>query len=254
LDFLLLEDASRAAPFHKEGPEWIAPLGVILIYVIILALLTWRGYAIVFERRAARAFVDREFKTDKRGFHRRNERIDLIKAGLSLNDARERLADISGFDISEIASIYSPIKIAIWILPVIGFVGTALGMSVAIGGFSEALGGDTAAMTGTLGHKVIPGLAGAFYTTITALLAAVVCHYCATLLQGYEEDLVDQLDKGCLKKLGLNVSGTIATDEDLKKLKHNVDNVQTQVDDVQVTLATISRDVEALKAKAPKSK
>lgn len=251
LDFLLLEDASRAAPFHKEGPERYAPRAVIIFYVIILSLLTWRGCIILLERRTVKAFTDGEPKWNKKGYEKRDARIKLIDKRLSLNDARERLADISGLDICDISGIYSPIKIAIWILPVLGFIGTAFGMSAAISGFSEALGEGNDAMTGTLGHIVIPGLAGAFYTTIAALLAAVVCHFCATLFQGYEDDMVDQLDKWCLEKIETNNNTTETSSLNLLELEQKLDGAQKKVQSADKTIQDILKDMEILKKKKP---
>lgn len=205
-NFLLLEDAARAYLKH-EKPEGLdpAPIAVFVVACVVFTLLVIRLFSIYRERRALADFkkfehTDWSTARTKYANQRPAYRIELFNKHQNLNDARECVPEISGLEAAAIHGQYSPIKIGIWILPVLGFVGTALGMSSAIGGFSSALGGDASAMTFSLSQTVIPGLASAFYTTIIALLAAVVAHFCATSLQDCELHQVDELDRLCLEK------------------------------------------------------
>jgi hypothetical protein len=75
----------------------------------------------------------------------------------------------AALDASKLAASYTPLNVYAWILPVLGFIGTASGMASSIGGFSAALQGrqgQIEALANELGQKVIPGLSGAFATTM----------------------------------------------------------------------------------------
>ena len=106
--------------------------------------------------------------------------------------------DAGGFD-----NAYSLTKAYIWILPVLGFIGTAMGMAHAIGGFSLALGetSEIKVLADRLGQLVIPGLASAFSTTIVALGAAIVGHFCLTNVQAWDAEALDDLDRASIALL-----------------------------------------------------
>ena len=242
LNFLILEDAARTH-LKQERLDKV-PIAVFGLAFVVLTLLVIR---IACFYRECHALV--EFEGSKRTSwrsakskypkQRPAKRIELFNKHPSSNDARECVPEISGLEVAGIHGQYSPIKIGIWVLPVLGFVGTAFGMSKAIGGFSSALGGDANAMTSTLSQIVIPGLASAFYTTIIALLAAVVAHFCATSLHDCELHFVDELDRLCLEKFadvprpaGGGVSGDraaagslISREEFAEKLKEVEDDL-----------------------------
>ena len=112
----------------------------------------------------------------------------------------ESLPSMGALDAAAVDGCYSSTRVYIWILPVIGFIGTAVGMSDAIRGFAVALRDnlDIPSMTARLSQFVIPGLASAFGTTILALLAAIVSHFCASVLNAAEHDALGDLDRACI--------------------------------------------------------
>ena len=69
---------------------------------------------------------------------------------------------------------YSLVQGFVWAIPVLGFIGTVLGLSSAIGGFSQVLtaADDISSITTSL-RGVTAGLSVAFETTLIALVAAV---------------------------------------------------------------------------------
>ena len=116
----------------------------------------------------------------------------------SLHDAVPAAAAL---DASKLAASYTPLNVYAWILPVLGFIGTASGMASSIGGFSAALQGrqgQIEALANELGQKVIPGLSGAFATTILALAAAIVAYLCTSALRGWDQEALDELDRHCI--------------------------------------------------------
>src|SRR5258708_12062164 len=76
-------------------------------------------------------------------------------------------------------------------------------MTHASAGFSGALSqsSDVKVLTARLGQVVIPGLASAFSTTILALTAAVIGHFCTSVLQGLEQRQLDELDQASVRLL-----------------------------------------------------
>lgn len=79
-----------------------------------------------------------------------------------------------------------------------GFIGTVLGLSAAIGGFGDVLGEaeDLSAITSSL-TVVTGGLATAFETTLEALVAALAIQMLFTLLHKGEEEFLDECSDYC---------------------------------------------------------
>lgn len=92
----------------------------------------------------------------------------------------------------------------IWAMPILGFVGTVLGISLAVGGFSEFLTTnldieDVSRVTAELGN-VAPGLSFAFDTTLLGLLAGLVANVTSSAVQKRDERFFTRLDE-----LGLSI-------------------------------------------------
>ena len=93
---------------------------------------------------------------------------------------------------------YSLLRGFIWAIPVLGFIGTVLGLSQAIGGFGEVLGtnNDMSQITSSL-KIVTSGLATAFETTLEALVAALAIQLLFTFLKKHEEEFLDDCAEYC---------------------------------------------------------
>ena len=130
-------------------------------------------------------------------------RADLIiecsrREPSSLHEAVPAAASL---DAGTLAVSYGPLNVYAWVLPVLGFIGTASGMASAIGGFSTVLSSGQAQVDKIqveLSSSVIPGLAGAFETTILALGAALVAYLCTSALRDWDQEALDQLDRLCI--------------------------------------------------------
>ena len=105
-------------------------------------------------------------------------------------------------DSSTVDSSYTAIRSLIWTIPVLGFIGTVLGLGIAIGNFTNVLSdggaaaGETASIRDRLG-PVVGGLATAFNTTLVALVAAVAVQLLTTYIYKLEEDLLDDISNYC---------------------------------------------------------
>jgi biopolymer transport protein ExbB/TolQ len=112
----------------------------------------------------------------------------------------EAVPAAAGLDSGMVAGSYGPLHVYAWILPVLGFIGTASGMASSIDGFKNALGGQGQIedLSHQLAQTVIPGLSAAFETTILALAASVVTYLCTSALRSWDQDALNELDGLCI--------------------------------------------------------
>ena len=109
--------------------------------------------------------------------------------------ATEFALDDSSFYISASESSYSFPRILVWAIPLLGFIGTVIGISRAVNGFSGFLeqAGDVEQIKEGIG-TVTGGLAVAFDTTLLALLLSVVVMIPLVLVERYESQLLLSMD------------------------------------------------------------
>jgi biopolymer transport protein ExbB/TolQ len=124
-------------------------------------------------------------------------RIDMALSNLGnigeVRDVGAVLESQADSDASSIDSSYTVVRSLIWTIPILGFIGTVVGLSQAIGSFSEVLGAK-GADAGSMKDKLVPvvgGLSTAFETTLVALLAAVAIQLLSTWVYKREEALLD---------------------------------------------------------------
>jgi biopolymer transport protein ExbB/TolQ len=97
---------------------------------------------------------------------------------------------------------YSLVHGFVWAIPVLGFIGTVLGLSQAIGAFSSVLGSATDVSEISVALRgVTAGLATAFETTLVALVAALAIQLLLTALKKAEEDFLDDCAEYCIRHI-----------------------------------------------------
>jgi biopolymer transport protein ExbB/TolQ len=137
-----------------------------------------------------------EVADDPRNFMVLN-RVDVALSNLRnlghVGDVEEILRSQASQDESQMETSYALVQGFVWAIPVLGFIGTVLGLSQAIGSFTAVLGSgdDVSAITGALG-KVTAGLATAFDTTLVALVAALVIQLLMVMTKKSEEEFLDE--------------------------------------------------------------
>jgi biopolymer transport protein ExbB/TolQ len=119
-----------------------------------------------------------------------------------VGDIDEIIRSQAGQDESSLETTYSILRGFIWAIPVLGFIGTVVGLSDAIGGFSAVLGKseEISEITSSL-KGVTSGLSTAFETTLVALIAALVIQLLLTFLKKSEEEFLDRSSEYCLKNV-----------------------------------------------------
>jgi len=95
-------------------------------------------------------------------------------------------------DEAGIETSYAILQGFVWAIPVLGFIGTVLGLSDAIGQFGGVLGAtdDVSQISSSL-KDVTAGLATAFDTTLVALAAALIVQLAITVVRKDEEEFLD---------------------------------------------------------------
>jgi len=99
-------------------------------------------------------------------------------------------------DENQVASSYALINAMIWAIPVLGFVGTVIGLSSAMGKFNLGADADVSQIKASLG-PVVAGLSTAFETTLVGLVFALVLHLLSDLMQEHETDFLDECNDYC---------------------------------------------------------
>ena len=117
-----------------------------------------------------------------------------IKTG-DRNKATEFALDDSSFYQTASESSYSVPRILVWAIPLLGFIGTVVGISKAVNGFSGFLqdAGDVEQIKAGIG-TVTGGLAVAFDTTLLALFLSVLVMIPLVLIERYESRLLLRID------------------------------------------------------------
>ncbi len=127
-----------------------------------------------------------------------NKAIKQIRINKNPADVANVLTTVAETDAAVMDSSYILIKYMIWALPVLGFIGTILGMTQAIGSFDTVLKGISevgfAGVKQSLG-LVTSGLSVAFETTFLALVLSAIVNLLANALQKREEDNLSDVEE-----------------------------------------------------------
>jgi len=132
----------------------------------------------------------------------------------SINDLLDYQAQI---DVKKLESSYTVLQVFIWAIPILGFIGTVLGIGEAVNEFAgfiqTAEGGAQfgAQMRAALGG-VTSGLAVAFNTTFLALVLVIPVMIATSFLQKQEEENLLAIEEFCLEKLLPHLHVTPADD------------------------------------------
>lgn len=120
----------------------------------------------------------------------------------NISDVDEMLRSQADLDESTMETSYALLRGFIWAIPVLGFIGTVMGLSIAIGGFGDVLSktADPTALAESL-KEVTGGLSTAFETTLLALLFALILQLIVTFLHKGEEEFLDECSEYCQRNI-----------------------------------------------------
>ena len=211
-----------AASFTQRGE---IPYFIALFSAWSLAILWLKWLKLRFQKRALQRIVvpdDPEFVLTPQSvddvYHRMYEAVDDVRHFVVFNriasalsnlrnlgrvtDVAEILQSQAENDESSMETSYSLLQGFVWAIPVLGFIGTVEGLSIAISGFGNVLGAssDFSQVKDAL-KGVTGGLSIAFETTMQGLVAALVIQLTLTALKKSEEEFLDACSEYCSKHI-----------------------------------------------------
>jgi biopolymer transport protein ExbB/TolQ len=119
-----------------------------------------------------------------------------------VSDVDEILRSIGEQDESSNETTFSILGGFLWAIPVLGFIGTVLGLSTSIANFSALLGQEqeVSGIVASL-REITGGLSTAFETTLLALVLALLIQLWVTGQKKAEEEFFDDCSRYCLKNI-----------------------------------------------------
>jgi methyl-accepting chemotaxis protein len=117
-------------------------------------------------------------------------------------EAANRLSTQSDIDANAVDSSYALVKVFVWAIPILGFIGTVQGIGDAVASFSTTMenAADMSALKDSFG-LVTGGLGTAFDTTLLALVLSMFIMFPMTSLLKSEQDLLNWVDEYCNENL-----------------------------------------------------
>jgi hypothetical protein len=133
--------------------------------------------------------------------------VNRIRKSLELFETRQvngevstMMSNQSNIDGARIGGSYTLVKVFIWAIPILGFIGTVIGLSDAIGYFQGVMSPeaikDPSLLMKSMGG-VTSGLATAFDTTLLGLIYALFLTLPMSSLQKLDEDTLTNVDAYC---------------------------------------------------------
>lgn len=128
--------------------------------------------------------------------------LEHFRARADVREAVEQLRMQADRDEAAVESSFTMLRVFIWAIPILGFIGTVIGIGQSVGGFSEsvAAASDLDVMKDSIG-AVTSGLGIAFDTTLLALVMSIFIMFPTSSLQKAEEDFLTRVDEYCQRHL-----------------------------------------------------
>ena len=140
------------------------------------------------EHGAENRFLSARIERALRHFQSRRRVVEVV----------EFLSGESAADEGRVDASYALVRVFVWAVPTLGFIGTVLGIGSAVGGFSATLDAASSleGMKESIG-AVTGGLGVAFDTTLLALVMSILIMFPASAVQRVEENLLGEVDDYC---------------------------------------------------------
>lgn len=122
--------------------------------------------------------------------------LELFEVRQSVSDVREMMSSQSDIDSARIGGSYTLPRAFLWAIPLLGFIGTVLGLSQAIGGMNFANVEDVGKIVSSI-NNVTSGLGTAFDATLLGLVLAMMLNFPINSLSKQEDDNLNEIDAFC---------------------------------------------------------
>lgn len=132
--------------------------------------------------------------------------VNRIRKALELFEKRNDNSEVtvilnaqSDIDSNRITGSYTMLKVFLWAIPILGFIGTVQGLSQAVSSLSAG-GTDPEALKASI-NNLTSGLGIAFDTTLLGLVLSMIMSFPMAAMQKNEEETLTLIDAFCSEKL-----------------------------------------------------
>lgn len=122
--------------------------------------------------------------------------LELFEIRQSVSDVREMMSSQSDIDSARIGGSYTLTRAFLWAIPLLGFIGTVIGLSQAIGGMNFANVEDVSKIVSSI-NNVTSGLGTAFDATLLGLVLAMALNFPINSICKQEDDNLNAIDAFC---------------------------------------------------------
>ncbi len=168
-------------------------------------------------------FIDNIYKTpltlrDSLIVNRIRKALELFELRVDNGEVAAFLSTQSDIDANRSTGSYSLLKVFLWAIPILGFIGTVQGLSVAVGSLAMGDSSDPEALKASI-NSLTGGLGVAFDTTLLGLILSMFMSFPLSAVQKKEDETLTLIDAFCTEKLlpKLNDSRNLAADSLLEQ-------------------------------------
>ena len=153
--------------------------------------------------------------------------LEYFRVRKNTPEVADMIASQSEIDGNAVQSSFTMVNYCAWAIPILGFIGTVMGISAAVSSFAANVGDSnaTADLKDSI-NGVMGGLATAFDTTMLALVLSLFVMFAMNWLQKQEEDLLNWVDEYCNENL---LKRLVDTDQALDASDHNLRAIQKSI-------------------------
>jgi len=244
---------------------WV-PYLIVVLTLWSLVKLTFKYFKLLGQRRALKRFLlpnslgERISPDDTEAFLAHLEQASqLLRNNILVNrvisalqhfsvrrDAHKvsaHLNTLADADAYAVESSYTVLKVFVWAIPILGFIGTVTGIGQAVAGFSQSIqvAQELDVLKDSLG-SVTSGLGVAFDTTLLALVMSLLIMFPVTVLQKAEERFLAAVENYCSDNLLCRLDDSSESDPHVwsKKLENAG---KTIIDDVAAGINKVCDDM-----------
>ncbi|MBT8044419.1 MAG: MotA/TolQ/ExbB proton channel family protein [Verrucomicrobiae bacterium] len=126
--------------------------------------------------------------------------LELFESRNSNNEVSVFLGTQSDLDANRSSGSYALVKVFLWAIPILGFIGTVMGLSVAVSSLASGDMADNEALKTSI-NSLTSGLGVAFDTTLLGLILSILLSFPLAAVQKKEDETLTFIDTFCTEKL-----------------------------------------------------
>lgn len=158
-------------------------------------------------------------------------------------EVSELLREASDAANSAMESHYTLVRVALWTIPILGFIGTVIGVGDAVGGFNQFLSSaqELSEIKVALG-TVTTGLSVAFDTTFVGLVLSVILMFVMSAVEKKERDQLQEIEDYCHNHLLRRLPPRVSRSEG----EHSAEALQTVIREMVPGIETWKAEAQSL--------